>query len=326
MRIYDVIIIGTGVSGITAAKLLNSDADVLLIDKGKNIKSRKHLLYGWFGSSLYTMSSLKTRAKDGYQKILDNFNIPYKLNENQRFNFASDLYSDLIKNSDIIFNTEVGKLSKKDGVFNIGIPGGIFRSKVCVLATGHDIKLVEDSQMNDSKIHLGLRVEVPSRYIKNRLEVKNFINNGIVGEREIYGVNSSFAYFNKKKRSSKSSFFVGVEMDFLEAVRCVKIINVLNGDRIKKERIDTILSGKSYLKELPFYSELCKKLSKVCDDNMSFVSSGICYSPEIYGRGIVKSNKEEKIFCVGRCSSEAETSADSIVSSIDTIDAIKEEI
>ena len=325
MRIYDIIVIGTGVSGITIAKLLNSDADILLIEKGKNIKSRRHLLYGWFGSSLHTMHNLKTKSKDGYQKIADNFNISYKLNEKQRFQFASDLYSDLIKGSDIIFNTEVMKLSKKNDLFNVGIAGGVFHSKVCVLATGHDISLVKDSQINNSKIYLGFRIEIPTRQIKNRLKVKNFIYNGIIGEREIYGVTSSFAYFDKKKKSGKSSFFIGVEMDFPEAIRCVKIINILNGDRIKKERVDTILSGKSYLKELPFYSELQDKLAEICKDNISFISSGICYSPEVYGQGIVKSDKEQKLFCVGRCSS-AITSADSIVSSIDTVGSIKEEI
>jgi len=326
MRIYDIIVIGTGISGIAVAKLLNSDADILLIEKGRNINNRKHLLFGWFGSSLYTMNNLKTKEADGYDKIAQNFDIPYKLNEQKRFEFASDLYSDLIKENDILFNTEVNNVSKKNDLFNIGIPGGIFHSKVCVMATGQDIRLIKDSQSIDSKIHLGFRIEVPTRQVNKRLSVQNFVQNGLIGEKEIYGITSSFAYFDKKTRSTRSSFFIGLKMDFSKAIRYTKIINILCGDRIKKERVEAVLSGKSYLKEMPFFSKLQDKLSELCKDNLQFISSGICYSPEIYGQGIVKSNKENRLFCVGRCSSDAATPADSIMSSINTIDSIKEEI
>ena len=326
MRIYDIVVIGTGISGITIAKLLDSKADILLLEKGRNIKSRKHLLYGWFGSSLYTMNNLKTKKKDGYQKISNNFNIPSKLDEAQRFKFANELYSDLIKGNDIIFNTEVNKVTKKKDLFNINIPGGVFHSKVCVVATGNDIGLVKDLQISNPEINLGFRIEVPTRQINKHLDVKGFVYNGTIGEREIYGVTSSFAYFDKKKRSNKSSFFIGIKMPFSEAMRCISIINILNGDRVKKERVETVLSGKSYLKEMPFYTTLQDKLSQICEDNINFISSGICYSPEIYGRGIIKSDKEQKLFCVGRCSSDAVTSADSMVSSIDTVGSIKEEI
>ena len=326
MRIYDIIIIGTGISGITVAKLLDLNADILLLDKGRSISSRKHLLYGWFGSSLHTMNNLKTKDKDGYNKILDTFNIPYKLNEKLRYQFANDLYSDLIKGNDIIFNTEANKVTKKRDLFNVGIPGGVFHSKICVIATGQDIELVKNLQTANSEIYLGMRVEVPTRFINKRLDVRGFIYNGSVGEREIYGATSSFAYFDRKKKSTKSSFFVGTKMPFSEAMRCVQIINILNGDRIKKERVEQVLIGKSYLKEMPFFKELQNRLAKLCKDNIKFISTGICYSPEIYGRGIIKSNKEQKLFCVGRCSSSAITPADSIVSSIDTIGSIKEEI
>lgn len=326
MRIYDIIVVGTGVSGITVAKLLDANADILLLEKGKSIKNRRHLLYGWFGSSLYTMNNIKTKTEDGYKKILENFNIPSKLNETQRFEFANELYSDLIKGNDIIFNTEVNSVTKKNELFNVNIPNGIFYSKICVIATGQNIELVSGLQSIDSEVNLGLRIEIPTKQIKSRLDVDGFIYNGIIGEREIFGVNSAFAYFDKKKNSAKSSFFIGTVLPFSEAIRCINIINVLNGDRIKRERIETVLSGKSYLKEMPFYSKLQDKLEKICKDNVNFVSSGICYSPEIYGQGIIKSDKKEKLFCVGRCSSNAVTPADSIVSSIDAVSSIKEEI
>jgi flavin-dependent dehydrogenase len=70
--IYDIIIIGAGPSGLTAAKYLSKKGlKILILDKGKIFPKRKDLICGWFGNGFSELARIELNknceAKESFE-------------------------------------------------------------------------------------------------------------------------------------------------------------------------------------------------------------------------------------------------------------------
>jgi predicted Rossmann fold flavoprotein len=156
MKIYDVIILGAGASGLMCAAHLNKRLDVAIIDT--NTKVAKKLKISGGGKCNITNVDVSLDNFDGDKELLksvferfgqkdlleflDKHNVKPVLRKN-RYYFCKDSSDEIInvlkkltKKHRFILDAEILKLSKDDELFTIDTKKGVFKSKKVVVATG----------------------------------------------------------------------------------------------------------------------------------------------------------------------------------------------
>ncbi len=161
-NIWDLIIIGAGVSGTFAALNIKSNIKVLIIDRNNDILSKfmitgkgksnitnnldvKNFLKNIIDSNKFMYPSLTRHNSDGILSLLDQLNINYHEKTKNRFHLIDENkhFREIIKeklkkktNIKMLFNTSVIEVDKIDDVFYIKTIDNEFKAKMLILATG----------------------------------------------------------------------------------------------------------------------------------------------------------------------------------------------
>lgn len=330
MKIYDLIIVGSGPAGVSAAEMVSSKMSVLIIERGKDMNRRRDLTSGWFGHGLYTMNRLELedpflRNKKAINKA---FNIiqsvssepPKIIGKYCRLpdfigkELAEHYFSIISNKADILFNTEVENI-KKDKYFIIKTNKNQFYSKKCLISTGKNSmewikKICDNFEIPAAKnnIRVGIRVEVPTFRINEMLQDAGDIDidcdedvntedtriNSFVGEWEDSNILSVFGHGMPNKSSQKTNFMIGTDGNTEDILKDVKIANVLQNDKIRPERIIEYMNGKSYLEHLKTFNKFKKSLINLEKTFPHITSYAIMYAPEVRLRGVLPVNTRMK--------------------------------
>lgn len=350
MELFDLIIIGAGPAGVLAAKIVAAKGmSVLIIERGYDLNRRRDLTTGWFGHGLYAMNRLEldddllqnTRAVNEVFKLIQKVssqNIKVfkgkkfcRLPEKVGIELATYLFDSVSSKAKILFGHEVKNVSKNSDLFIIETESKKFKCKKCLLSTGKfSIEWISkvcknlNIDVTDHSVKLGVRVEVPTFKVNRIVEDCGDIKvesgscedariNSFVGEWEDSNIVSAFGHGLTDKKSKRTNFMVGFEINSInEAIRNVKIINVLTNDKTKKERIEDFMTGKSVLTHLGSFSELYEAFKEVEKMFPSFINYAIMYVPEIKLRGILPVDPYMKtavnnLYGTGECTSRVST-------------------
>ena len=156
MKIYDVIILGAGASGLMCAGNISRKKSVAIVDGndkvakklkisggGKcNITNAEVRIDNFDGDSDLVSYALKKFSKDNLLDFLDRHRVPLELRKN-RYYFCENSSDEIIdvlkrsaKNAELHLNTEVLRVTKEDDIFAIQTSKGELQSKSLVVATG----------------------------------------------------------------------------------------------------------------------------------------------------------------------------------------------
>lgn len=355
--IYDLIIIGSGPAGVSAAKIVSPKMSVLILERGKDINRRRDLTSGWFGHGLYTMNRLELEDPilKNKKAINEAFNIIKNvLPENHEIigkscklpcfvgkELAEYYLKSISNNADIMFNTEVETINY-DKLFIVETNKDKFYSKRCLVSTGkNSISWIKNFcnkfQISTAKqsVKFGIRVEVPTFKINEMLEdigdidlnCGNDVNtedtriNSFVGEWEDSNILSVFGHGMPNKQSKKTNFMLSTSGESDEILKDVKIINVLQNDKIRPERISEYMNGKSFLEHLENFDKFKKSLDNLEKIFPYITSYAIMYSPEVRLRGILPVNSRMKtkidgIYGAGECTNKVASLIGAIASGL----------
>lgn len=297
MKIYDLIIIGAGPAGLIAAKTaIAKGLHILIIEKGLNLNYRKDLISGWFGHALFTMNNFQLDELLNNSKATSEILRLFKKISPEK-NFASYLFNLISPKADLFFNTKVQEIYYNK-IFIVKTKKQKFKGKKCLIATGRNsIKFVNKlcTSFNLEKINggakVGVRVEIPTFKLNNIIEnikgIEDIRINSFVGEWEELNIISAFGYEINKK-SGKTNFRVGFESkEVSNIIRNIQIINILANDRLKKERINDFMEGKSILKHIDDFNILYKIFKEINNNLPHFINYAIMYVPEVRFNGIL---------------------------------------
>jgi uncharacterized FAD-dependent dehydrogenase len=199
MKIYDLIVIGSGPAGVSAAKVVSSKGmSVLLVERGKDMNRRRDLTSGWFGHGLYAMNRLeledplfrnKRAIKEAFKvvqqvsseppQIIKPTNKPQycRLSDSIGRELAEYYFNSVSKDIDIVFNTEAEYIKQDGKLFVVKTMTQEYRSRRCLVATGKNsldwIKtLCETFDITPARhgVRVGVRVEVPTFRINEMLQ------------------------------------------------------------------------------------------------------------------------------------------------------------
>ena len=361
MKKYDIIIIGSGPAGVMSAfSAVNKGMSVLLIEKGKSLPKRKDLVSGWFGQALFKMNYL-----DLDDELLNN---PESLNEvfnlikyvyPKKISFTKDMcefpkslgaylasffYKYLSEKIDIMFNTEALKIEKNE-TFIIHTTKNKFKSTRCIVATGKNsidwlnyVCSCFEIKTLTCSMKVGVRVEVPTFRVKNSLientELKELVEDtredSFIGEWEESNILSAFGYNLPDKKTAKTSFMLGTEVSS-SMIKDIQIINVLSNDKIKIERVEDYMKGKSVLKHISSFNGLKKSFEELDKHLPLFINYATMYVPEVKLKGSfpVLSNMKteiEGLYGVGECTSRVCTLIGAMASGLIAIKTIEEKL
>lgn len=353
MQQYDLIVIGAGPAGLMAAKIaIDSGMSVMVIDKGNEPAHRKDLVSGWFGRALFSMNTLnledvsignnkalrdafKFIRKFGTDKIFKNKRrlVACRLSRDAAKSIATYLYDFISNKADILLGAEVTSLIK-NGKFIVEIGKRQICSNRCLIATGRnstewllDICTALKIPHICNKAKIGVRVEIPTFKINNILEdqysilnisCEDICINSAVGEWEDSGIVSATGYNQTSKRTN---FLIGMDSDVNKSIREIKIINVLTNDRVKQERIEDFVTGKSILNNIPSLKPLSSTIEELNHILPSFSHYSIMHLPEVKLSGIlvVDENMKTKIkglYGAGECTTKVSTLLEAFASGI----------
>lgn len=358
--IYDIIIIGAGPAGLTAAKHLSQKGlKILILDKGKMFNKRKDLICGWFGNGFSELSRIEVDKtyKESFdflkevskQKFLKKSLIA-NFSHNSSLKIAQFFYDSLRGNVDISLDNEVLDFKQKDNLFLLKTEKKEFVCKKCILATGKfSIEFIKklNSLINidlvKQKATTGIRVEVPIQKVKdyfanhkgldykgNNICYQDFRTESVVAEWDDSNIISSFGSFSEEK-TRKANFFMGIEEDIENCIRNTKIINVLNNDKVKKEFVKEFLSDRSIISDLSFYNPIKEAFVKLNDEINGIVDCSMVYLPEIRLNGILNVDQSMKtnisnIYGIGECTNFSNNILGSIFSGKVVAETILKEI
>jgi predicted Rossmann fold flavoprotein len=156
MKIYDVIILGAGASGLMCASHLKKSLNVAILENNSNIAAKMKISGGgkcnitnvevsknnFDGDSALVDSVLSRFSKDDLLKFLDRNRVELVIRKDRYYfckNSAQDIIEVLknqIKKIDIVLNTTVLDLKKIDNIFEIKTSKGLFKAKKVVVASG----------------------------------------------------------------------------------------------------------------------------------------------------------------------------------------------
>jgi uncharacterized protein len=334
MKIYDLIVVGAGPAGVSAAQVISSKGmSVLLVERGKDINRRRDLTSGWFGHGLYAMNRLELEdpiftnrraIKEAFKVVQQVSSEPpqiikptdkpqyCRLSDSIGKELAEYYFNSISRNADIVFNTEVERISKDGEIFLVKTIRKEYRAARCLIATGKNSlewikKLCNDFDIVPAKhgVRVGVRVEVPTFRINEmvqdagdiRIDCDNNICtedarlNSFVGEWEDSNILSAFGHGLPNKKSERTNFMIGAEPqdneESEEALRETKIANVLQNDKIRPERIKDYVEGKSVLEHLKTFTKLKSSFKYLETFFPALTTYAIMYAPEIRLRGIL---------------------------------------
>jgi uncharacterized FAD-dependent dehydrogenase len=330
MKIYDLIIVGSGPAGTAAAKVVSSKGmSVLIIERGKDLNRRRDLTCGWFGHGLYAMNRLELEdpvlrnpkaIKDAF-RIVQNVSLErptiFKAKGSRKGKYcrlpdsfgrelATYFFNSISRDGTIVFNTDVEKITKDGDIFYTKTNRGTYAGARCLIATGkNSLEWLEGvcEQFNikpvKHPIKIGVRVEVPTFRMRKIIADAGDIKvgcgeantddarlNAFVGEWEDSNLLSAFGHCMPGKKSERTNFMVGSESDD-EAIRDVKIANVLANDKIRPERVSEYMEGRSVLEHISAFRMLKEAFQSLEKLFPAFSSYAIMYAPEIRLRGIL---------------------------------------
>jgi uncharacterized FAD-dependent dehydrogenase len=199
MKIYDLVVIGSGPAGVAAAKIVSSKGmSVLLIERGKDINRRRDLTSGWFGHGLFAMNRLdmedlvlknKKAVREAFKIIqqvssetpiiIKPINKPKycRLSDSIGRELAEYYYNSISKKADILFNTEAESVDKDGKMFIINTTINEYYSKRCLITTGKNsldwikqLCAIFNIIPSQNGIKVGVRVEVPTFRINDMLQ------------------------------------------------------------------------------------------------------------------------------------------------------------
>lgn len=339
MKYYDLIIIGAGPAGLMVAKaLLNKGLKILIIEKGKDLTHRKDLIFGWFGSALYSMDRIEFQdpllnnnrafadAVQFIQRFLGKFPVKKSLygifSPNAGAVVAARMYKMFEKKVDIVFNAEVETIEREGTEFIITSTKKQYKTKKCVIATGKTsfewIKsMAENLQLEtlEKSFEIGVRIELPISKVKEEVMegLTDVHLNTFIGEWENSGLLSASSYSRLDANSGKMSFAIKTKTSSTEeTIRIVKIINVLSNDKVKIERVIEYVEGHSVLQYLEIFNILENSFDCLNKQIPALFNCGVLYSPEVIPRGVLSVNEDMKtqqdgIYAVGECTDHAST-------------------
>jgi hypothetical protein len=156
MKIYDVIILGAGASGLMCAAHLSKNLDVGIVDINDKVAKKLKISGGGkcnitnvnvssdnFDGDLQLLSfALETFSKDDLLKFLQLNGVNLEIRKN-RYYFCKDSSDEIIdvlkkksKHAHILLNREILEIKKSDEIFEIKTSKGILKTKTVVVATG----------------------------------------------------------------------------------------------------------------------------------------------------------------------------------------------
>jgi len=193
MKIFDLIIIGSGPAGTAAAKVVSSKGmSVLLIERGKDLNRRRDLTCGWFGHGLYAMNRLEledpvlqnAKAIREAFKIVQNVSLERPtvlkakgfgegkycvLPDGFGRELATYFFNAISRNGTIAFNTDAEKITRDGNVFYIKTNRGTYAGSRCLITTGkNSLEWLEKICVQfgiepvEQPVRIGVRVEVPT--------------------------------------------------------------------------------------------------------------------------------------------------------------------
>jgi len=156
MKIYDVIILGAGASGLMFAGQMSKKKSVAIIEGndrvakklkisggGKcNITNTSVMLENFDGDSTLVKASLRAFSKENLLDYLDRHRVPLELRKNRYYfcQHSSDEIIDVLRNSakhsEMILNSEIVSLTKEDDIFKVFTNRTTLKAKKIVVATG----------------------------------------------------------------------------------------------------------------------------------------------------------------------------------------------
>jgi len=353
MKIYDLIVIGSGPAGVSATKVVSSKGmSCLLIERGKDINRRRDLTSGWFGHGLYAMNRLeledpvfknKRAIKEAFKVVQQvSTEIPQIIKPNDKPQYcrlsdsigkelAEYYFNSISKSADIVFNTEVESINKDGDLFHIKTLRKEYCSKRCLITTGkNSLEWIKKicKMFNiipaTNGIRVGVRIEVPTfrinEVLKDTGDIKIECNdnvftedariNSFVGEWEDSDILSAFGHCLPNKNSERTNFMVGTkpktEKESENALREVKIANVLQNDKIRPERVKDYVEGKSALEHLKTFNKLKQSFKYLETFFPSITTYAVMYSPEVRLRGVLPVNAKMRteidgLYGAGEC-------------------------
>jgi len=355
MKNYDLIIIGSGPAGVMAAKAASRKGmKVLIIEKGKNLIQRKDLISGWFGHGLFLMDRLELvdSTLDNPKMIKEAFRIVQRHLEDKPQIFgkgeskhcflptgfgdklAKYFFEKLTNAVDIVFGVEIDSIESSSSGFVVSSVRRKFKAKRCIIATGRNsFEWIEkmccslNLPMTKSSVKIGIRAELPlfrtgnfSETIDQQICYDIHVNS-FVGEWEESGLLSTSAYSLPEKNSGKISFMIGAKIDMTDAIRSVKIVNVLTNDKIKTERVNEYMEGKSVLQHIACFAMLNEAFQAVSKMIPSFVNYAIVHIPEIKPAGMLQVDNDMKtiipnLYGIGDCTSKVSNTLGAMASGL----------
>jgi hypothetical protein len=352
MKIYDLIIIGSGPAGTAAAKVVVSKGmSVLIIERGKDLNRRRDLTCGWFGHGLYAMNRLELEdpvlknpqaIKEAF-RIVQNVSLerPTILKDSKHKKgkycmlpagfgreLATYFFNSISREGTIIFNTNAEKITKDRDVFYVKTNKGTYASTRCLISTGkNSLEWLEnlckqfDIESVNHPMRIGVRVEVPTFRMRKIISDSGDIKipcgeantddarlDSFVGEWEDSNILSAFGHCMPGKKSERTNFMVGSEVSE-ECIRDVKIANVLANDKIRPERVNEYMEGKSVLEHISAFQMLKEAFLNLEKLFPSFLSYAIMYAPEVRLRGILSVDSYMRtrvpgLYGAGECTSK----------------------
>ncbi|MFK5937773.1 MAG: aminoacetone oxidase family FAD-binding enzyme [Sulfurimonas sp.] len=156
MKIYDVLILGAGASGLMCASNISKKKSVGIVDVNEKVAKKMKISGGgkcnitnanvrgdnFDGDSDLVSFALKKFSKDNLLDFLDRHRVPLELRKD-RYYFCQNSSDEIIevlkqsaKNAELFLNTQIYNVSKEDDIFNVHTSRGVLQSKSLVVATG----------------------------------------------------------------------------------------------------------------------------------------------------------------------------------------------
>lgn len=278
-------------------------------------KSKTKLAFDWFKKNTEEMinfkiikdkkplvSVIKNIAKAGFDIKLNDYIQLFPSEIHNLSKFVSDQIEEK-SNITSIYNTDVDKITKENGMFNLTIGEDIFKCKKIILCIGrsgwrqaHEIFNQFGIIENNDYADIGIRVEMDDSLMKdfnhshcsmskNGLSIGPLSFSGtVIPEDHVDMVISAFRSNESRWLSNKVSFNLLSRRLFKdEAVEQISRIGqltfLLTNDRVAKEKISTLINKKSKLSIMPEYDWLADSIRQVSSFMPEVINKGHFHFP-----------------------------------------------
>lgn len=250
------------------------------------------------------VSMEKKLKKNEYDVKLNDYIQMYPKDIHALSKYMAD-YMESVKNITFSFDNEVFNVTKQKGMFIITTQEQEFKCKKILVSVGRSgwrwaSKLYKDFGIieNNEMARFGIRIEMATSsmkdynksnctLLKNNLEIGPLSWFGtVIPEDHVDLAISSFRSNENRWKTDKVSFSLigNISTDNIGAEqtdRIGKLTFVLTNDRIIKEKVSTILSGKSKISIIPEYAWLSKELTDLSTVMPDLLTKAYFHAPTI---------------------------------------------